>query len=127
VSGCQKYRDYVVHVVIDAAPSQPATVTFTTGGTASNGNDYTITPASVVLDNSNLSRTLTIRVFDDAAVEGNEQLTIGYTLNNGGGNAVADSYNQTCIVNIIDDDAAPVATVTATQTWGSANLNTATS
>lgn len=126
---CQKYKDYVINVLIDAAPSQPATVTFNTSGTATNGSgrDYTISPASVILNSGTLSQPLTIRVFDDDAVEGNESFTISYTINNAGGNAVADVYNQTCLVNIIDNDAAPVSSKTLVQTWGAANVGITTS
>jgi len=126
---CQKYKDYVINVVIDAAPSQPAIVTFNTSGTATNGSgrDYTITPASVTLDAANLTKPVTIRVFDDDALEGNESFTISYTINPSGGNAAADVYNQSCLVNIVDNEAAPVVNRTVVQTWGAANVATLTS
>lgn len=126
---CQKYKDYVVNVVIDAAPTQPAIITFSTSGTATNGSgrDYTISPSSVTLDAANLTRAVTIRVFDDDAVEGNESFSISYSINNGGGDAAADVYNQTCLVNIIDNDAVPVVSRTLAQTWGAANVGTLTS
>jgi hypothetical protein len=123
VSGCVKYKDYTVNVVIDAAPSANATVTFNTSGTATNGVDYTITPASVVLSNVNLSQTVTIRVFDDASLEGNESFTISYSINNGGGNAVADIYNQACLVNIVDNDAAPILPFALTKPVGALTFN----
>lgn len=107
--GCQRYKDYTVNVVADAAPSQPATITFSTAGTATNAadKDYIIFPASVTLDAANLSKPVTIRVFDDAITEAPETFSITYTINNGGGNAVADSYNQTCFATIIDNDGPP--------------------
>lgn len=129
LTSCQNYKDYVVNVVIDAPPSQPAIVTFATSGAATNGSgrDYTITPAAVTLDAGNLSRTVTIRVFDDDALEGNESFTISYSVNNSGGNAVADVYNQTCLVNIIDNEVAPVLSRTVVQTWGDFNVAATTS
>jgi Secretion system C-terminal sorting domain len=103
-TGCQRYRDYTVNVVIDAAPSQPAIVTFTTSGTATNGSDYTITPASVTLNGSTLSQPVTIRVFADNNIEGTESVNISYTINASGGNAVADNYNQAFSMSIVDND-----------------------
>ncbi|MBK7678341.1 MAG: hypothetical protein IPJ29_02840 [Chitinophagaceae bacterium] len=106
-AGCLNYKDYVVNVLIDAAPSADAILTFTKSGTATDGRDYTVTPASVTLNGANLTRTVTVRVYNDAAFEGTETLNLGYTLNNSGGNAVADDYNQACSVNIVDDDNEP--------------------
>lgn len=105
-TGCQRYRDYIVNVVIDAAPSQPAVVTFNTSGTATNNSDYTITPASVTLNSGTLSQPVTIRVYEDANVEGTETIQLSYTINASGGNAVGDNYNQICSFTIFDNDQA---------------------
>ena len=76
-TGCQRCRDYVVNVVIDAAPSQPAVVTFTNSGTATLGSDFTIaTPASVT-PNSGTPSAQTIRVFADNNFEGTETIQLG--------------------------------------------------
>lgn len=103
-TGCQRYRDYVVNVVIDAAPSQPAIVTFNTSGTATSGSDYTITPASVTLNSGTLSQPVTVRVFADNNFEGAETIQLAYSINASGGNAVADVYNQVCNFSIYDND-----------------------
>jgi len=121
-AGCLNYKDYTVNVVIDAAPSADAIVTFNTSGTATSGRDYTVTPASVILNGANLSRTVTIRIFDDAAFEGVETLSIGYTINNSGGNAVAADYNQTCNVNIVDNDNEPTVSKTVYAAIGFGNV-----
>lgn len=104
-TGCQRYRDYVVNVVIDAAPTQPAIITFNTSGTATLGSDYTITPASVTLSSGTLSQPVTIRVFADNNFEGTETIQLGYSINASGGNAVADNFNQSCSFTIYDNDA----------------------
>jgi hypothetical protein len=103
-TGCQRYKDFVVNVVTDNTPSQPATINLVTSGTATNGSDYTITPTSVVLSSGNLSKPFTIRVFEDNNFEGTETITISYTINAGGGNVVADTYNQQFNLSIIDND-----------------------
>ena len=127
VSGCLKYKDYVVNMVIDVAPSADATATFNIAGvpTATAGVDYTISPASVVLNSSNLSAPITIRVFDDAAFEGTESFTVGYTLNNNGGTALVGDVNQTCVVTINDNDALPVIGSSGSFSVGTYNANIA--
>ncbi len=121
--GCQRYRDYVVNVVIDAAPSQPAVVTFISSGSATIGSDYTISPSSVTLNSGTLSQPVTIRVFADNNFEGTENLELSYSINASGGNAVADTYNQTCSLTIYDNDqvASPLQTdiVLLTEGFGS--------
>ncbi|HMI77368.1 MAG TPA: T9SS type A sorting domain-containing protein, partial [Ferruginibacter sp.] len=103
--GCARYRDYIVNVVIDAAPSQPATITFSTAGsTATNGSDFTITPASVILNAATLTQPVTIRVFADANVEPSDTIRLSYSINASGGNAVADNYNQVCTIKMFDND-----------------------
>lgn len=111
-TGCQRYRDYVVNVVIEAAPSQPAIITFNTSGTATSGSDYTITPASVTLNSGTLSQPVTIRVFADNNFEGTETLQLSYSINASGGNAVADAFNQACNFYMYDNDqlASPLQT-----------------
>ena len=123
VSGCVNYKDYTLNLIIDAAPSADAIVNFISSGTATAGIDYTVTPASVTLNGANLIRTVTIRVFDDAAIEGTENINIGYTINNSGGDASADVYNQNCNVNIVDNDASPSTGGSLTATVGVANTN----
>lgn len=106
-SDCQRYRDYVVQVLVENAPTQPVQVVFQTAGTATAGADYTLSPSSVILSAASPSANVTIRVFDDRNVEGEELLILTYTLNNGGGNAVPDTYNQEYRLTIADNDRAP--------------------
>ncbi len=106
-AGCQKYRDISFKISIDAAPSQAATINFTLGaGTATNNVDFSILSAATTLDVANLSRTITLRVFDDAEIESTEDLTITYGIATAG-NAVADNYNQTCKIFIDDNELQP--------------------
>ncbi len=109
-SGCSKYVDKVVTVQIDKAPSQPVQVTFTlAGSTAKEGatSDFTISPASVTLDAVNLTQNVTVRVYDDAYIEGEETVNLGYTLNTNGGDGYAGSEYQTYALTIVDNDLAP--------------------
>ncbi|WP_221393556.1 DNRLRE domain-containing protein [Dyadobacter sp. NIV53] len=107
---CIKYAEKTVTVRINAAPSQPVTVTLTTAGTATRGRttDYTITPASFTLQEGKLTQDVKVRINNDAYVEGNETITLAYTLSSpAGGNAFRENYNQQHTVLIQDDDFVP--------------------
>ncbi|MES2773600.1 MAG: T9SS type A sorting domain-containing protein [Bacteroidota bacterium] len=106
-AGCQKYKDISFKISVDVAPSQLATINFSLGaGTATNNADFALLSASTTLDAANLSRTITLRVFDDAEIESLEDLQINYNIVTAG-NAVADSYNQTCKIFIEDNELQP--------------------
>ncbi len=109
-NNCLPYIDVPVTISMSLAPSQAASINFTFGGTATQGTDYTVIGnTNTTLDASNLSRTITIRIYNDALVESTESIIIGYTMNANGGNAYPGSFNQTCTISITDDDLAPVA------------------
>lgn len=109
-SGCLKYVDKVVSIGIDKAPTQPVTVTFNAPtGTAKQGatGDYIISPASVTLDAGSLTKNITVRILNDAYVEGPETINLSYALNANGGNGYAASTLQNFELTINDDDLAP--------------------
>lgn len=120
--GCLKYKEFTVNVIIEAAPSADAIVTFSTMGTATAGRDFIITPASVTLNSGNLSSPVTIRVYDDGSIEGEESITVSYSINNNGGNAVAADFNQTCQISIIDNDKLPEVSQTVYAAVGLGNV-----
>ncbi len=109
-SGCLDYVDKIVTLQIDKAPTQPVTVTFATpGGTAKQGAtaDYTISPSSVTLQAGSLTQNVTVRIYNDSYVEGEETIDLSYTLNANGGNGFAASGFQTYRLTIADDDLTP--------------------
>jgi Zn-dependent metalloprotease len=110
VSGCLKYVDKIVAVQIDQAPTQPVTVIFNTPtGTAKMGTtaDYTVTPSSVTLQAGSLTQNVTVRIFNDAYIEGDEKINLTYEINANGGNGFKASSFQTHEITIIDDDMTP--------------------
>jgi Zn-dependent metalloprotease len=112
VSGaeCLRYIDKTVAVQIDKAPSQPVTITFNTpAGTATMGatSDYTVTPSSITLQPGTLTQNVTVRVYNDAYVEGEETIELSYTVNSNGGDGYASSGFQKHIFTITDDDLTP--------------------
>lgn len=113
-NNCRPYTDIPTNVEIGFAPTQPANVTLTTTGTATLGSDYDLFyTAPIVLDATNLSRPVTIRIYNDGIVEPTETIILNYTINANGGDAIAGPLNQTYTLTIIDNDFVPVPTDTA--------------
>ena len=56
---------------------------------------------------STASQPFTIRVYDDASVNGTRNVTLGFTVNAGGGNAVAGDGRTAFNMIINDNDVAP--------------------
>ena len=105
--------DYVevgVTIQLSETATMDPTVTLTLGGDAIQGIDFDA-PASLsaTLTSSNLMQSFVFKIYDDAIVEANESLIIGYSLNANGGDAVAGATNQTSTAEIISDDAPPSA------------------
>ncbi|HVU57012.1 MAG TPA: M43 family zinc metalloprotease [Puia sp.] len=116
-SGCRSYKDYTYNMVIGNTPTATATVTLTVSGAAQQGLDYDITtngsftsPSQVLTfpSGSMTSRSFTVRIYDDASVNGARSFTLGFTVNSGGGNAVAGNGIPSFTFTIKDNDSAPV-------------------
>ncbi|MFC4262076.1 M4 family metallopeptidase [Ferruginibacter yonginensis] len=105
---CKPSKTISVALRLDANATQNTTVTFTTtGSTALVGKDFDISPASITFPaNTNSTQNVTVTIYDDAIVEGNENIVLGYTINANGGNAVAGASNQTNTITIVDNDVA---------------------
>ncbi len=118
-SGCRAYKDYTYNMVIGVAPSVTTTATLTvTAGTATRGLDFDITtngsfssPSATLTfpAGDTTSRPFTIRIYDDASVNGTRNLNLGFTVNNGGGNAIAGDGRPNFTMVINDNDTVPVA------------------
>ena len=130
-SGCRTYKDYTYNMVIGTGPSVTATATLSvTSGTATEVSDFDITtngsfssPSKVLTfpAGSVVSQPFTIRIYDDASVEGTESFTLGFTVNNGGGDAVAGDGRPSLTIIINDNDSAPTNGTTS----GTANIGSA--
>jgi hypothetical protein len=90
----------------------PVTIHYqTSNGTATAGSDYTAASGTLTFGPGEASKSFTVPVTSDVAHEGNQ--TFQVTLSNaGGGASIGAPAGAT--VTITDDDAAPVATPTAT-------------
>ncbi len=122
-SACLDYAVVNVPISIGAAPTQNADITIiVTGGSATQGVDYTLNNTSFTLNGSNLTETVEVRVYNDAVVEGTETIQLGYTLNANGGDATAGATNQLVDITINDDDLDPLSMAGPTVTILSQNF-----
>jgi len=116
-SGCRGYTDYNFNMTIGNNPSATATATLSmSAGAATEGVDFDITtngnfvtPSKTLTfpTGTNASRSFTLRIYNDASVEGPENFTLSFTVNNGGGNAVAGDGRPNFTFTITDNDTAP--------------------
>jgi hypothetical protein len=120
-------------MMIDAPPTGDANVTVNVAGgaTATQGVDYDFTTngnfaapsnALTFASGSAASKTITIRIYDDAEVEGNETFTLTYSLS-GSTNAVAAPNFQTNVFTIADNDVGPAGPFAANYTLGTYTLD----
>ncbi|MBN1758315.1 MAG: InlB B-repeat-containing protein [Chitinispirillaceae bacterium] len=79
-SGLESQTSAAVTVSVSPVPvvGQSYTVNYaaTSNGTASNGNDYTLTSGSLTFDAVNLSQTITITIIDEEMVEPDETVVV---------------------------------------------------
>jgi hypothetical protein len=124
---CRDYTDYTYKLQINRAPSATAVATLTVGGTATEKVDYDITTNNNFTTTSkNLTFTagsvteqiFTIRIYNDAIVDGIENLVLGFILNNGGGDAEIGYRRPNLTLRIIDNDNVP----TSGTTLGNGNI-----
>lgn len=116
---CRNYKDYIINMRIDQAPTGDAAVTLNvSGGTAVQGVDFDFTtngnfntPSSqLTFPNGSTSlQPVTIRVYNDGEVENTESFALSYTVS-GSTNALAAPSSQSFTFSIYDNDVAPVAT-----------------
>jgi hypothetical protein len=108
-------------VKLDAVSGRQVTVPYTTGGTATSGSDYTISPATQIVFNAGeTSKTVTITLINDTADEPNSE-TLVFTLQdpnpatgqlaspNCSGNETSCRYT----LSITDDDDVPQVSFTS--------------
>src|SRR5687767_13208479 len=122
-NGCRPYTDYSINMQIANAPTGDANITVSLqgGATATEGIDYQYTtngnfaaPANafVFTNGSAASKTINLRIYDDAEVESAQTFTLTYSIS-GTTNAQAGSFNQTYTFTINDNDSAPTAASSA--------------
>lgn len=122
---CTTKKTVALKVKITRAPASAVTINLNSAGTATNGDDYSFSPASVTFGPSDITdKTVTVTINGDAVSEVNEtvQLSLSYS-----GSAVVVS-NASHELTIQDDDFAPAQGKSQTTTiWSEGFEGTTTS
>ena len=85
------------------------TVSYTVGGDATAGSDYTALSGSVTILAGNTSAFIDVNVLDDVALEPTEQVTVTLTAVTAGDADITIGAANSDSVSVIDDDSASVA------------------
>lgn len=95
-----------------AAPASGVTVTYTLGGVAVSGTDYTDALAgSVTIPSGSISGTIMLMPVDDLDFEGTESINI--TLNSASNSYIIPAGTSTANISLLDNDSPPAVTVVA--------------
>lgn len=99
------YQDIDFTVRIAQGASQNADVSFAiSGGTATNMQDFELLTTNVTFPaGSTADHTMTVRVYNDAIVESDEDIMVDLTVNANGGDANEGALS-TATINILNDD-----------------------
>ncbi|MBD2720861.1 M4 family metallopeptidase [Hymenobacter armeniacus] len=128
-SGCTATRTVAVNLRLGTASTAATTITFTLSGTATQGQDYTISPASLTFATGQSgTQSMLVTLTDDLLTESTETVVLGFTVNANGGTATAGVNNQTHTLSIVDNDAVPApigTTAISTVTLLSENFDAA--
>jgi Pregnancy-associated plasma protein-A/Secretion system C-terminal sorting domain len=103
---CPRFKDYNIIIGVDVTASGNATVSLLKSGTATDLSDYSILQPSVSYTNGDAAdKTFTLRVYDDAVVDGTETILLSLNISGTGVQTAAAcaSVNQ-FTVTLNDDD-----------------------
>lgn len=115
-NGCS-YTEFTIPLSIDKAPSANAVVTFAVDASSvANASDIQImTPTVTFNTGSTADQNLVFRVLNDGYVETDEELVLTFTVNAGGGDALANDNGKLFNLTIINDDTALAAVLPGQQ------------
>lgn len=97
-----RYSDVDLTLTVEDKATGAATVTITNSGTAVNGYHYQVMTPSLNFVTGDNAKNVKIRVFDNAEIDGNKTVVVGFTISGSG--VTAGSTGQSVTINIKDDD-----------------------
>ncbi|MBC7651696.1 MAG: T9SS type A sorting domain-containing protein, partial [Deinococcales bacterium] len=97
-----RYRDIPVVINVEKIATGAATVTFNVTGTAINNVHYQLSATSVTFAINDASKSINVRVLDNATNDGNKTITLNYNISGTG--VTANSTGQALTITIADDD-----------------------
>jgi zinc-dependent metalloproteinase lipoprotein len=107
-----RYKDISVVVNVEDKATANATLTINPTGTAVNGFHYQVMNPSIAFATGDDSKTITVRILDNAEVDGNKTIILGYSI--AGSGIQAGATGQTMTLTITDDDNVTAANTTTT-------------
>ena len=97
-----RYKDISLNLNAEYQASSAATITINVTGTAVNNTQYQLLTPTLSFAKGDVFKPVVIRLFDNAAVDGDRTLNISYTISGSG--VVADTASQSITINESDDD-----------------------
>jgi len=107
-----RYKDYSITLNIEDRATDNATITMTTSGTAINGVNYQIMTPTLSVTSGDNYKNVIVRIFDNALVESNKTLQLGFVITGTG--VQAGSSSQSMTITILDNDNITVSHSTLT-------------
>lgn len=98
-----RYHDINIPLVIEDKATAAATLTVTAGGTAVSGFHYQILSSPLNFATGDQGKDISIRIFDNAEVDGNKTIVLSYSISGTG--ITAGTSAQTMTITIVDNDA----------------------
>jgi hypothetical protein len=111
------FTDVNISINLNQAATQNADITFSVNGsgTATQGTDFDLQTTNVTFPaGSTSSQTMTLRIYNDALVEGDETVIIDLSVNANGGDAGENPSLNSISVTITDDDLVTAGGATVT-------------
>ncbi len=97
-----RYRDTTFAILVENKATGVATVNITPGGTAVSGYHYQLLTPSVTFAAGDVRKLVTVRIFDNAEIDGSRTITLSYGITGTGVQAGTSAQTQT--ITITDDD-----------------------
>lgn len=105
----------VFTVTQSAVSSTDTVISYTVGGTAASGSDYTALAGTVAILAGQTSATVSVPVIDDSVVEGTETVTLALaTISQGDADITIDASQDEASLQIADNDNATISFAAAT-------------
>ena len=104
-----------ISVASSVTSSEAIIVTLGSSGSATSGTDYTAIPTTLTIPANTTTATTTFTPTNDAFYDANSNETVTLTIEgvSGGGGSARESGDQSVMITIIDDEVAPVVTLTS--------------
>jgi len=119
MSGLESNSPVQLQLVLSATSAVPVSVDYSiVGGTASNGQDYSLATGTALIPAGSLSTYIDVTITNETMYEEDETFIVG--LSNPVGGTLG--YNTQCVYAILNDDLPPAVSFSGTPYWILENL-----